>query len=80
MPALESVPERRSGERVFRDTRIRIATVFENLQAGAGTDDITGQYDVTREQNSIRTGICPPQSERATDSCWRGTHQAVTIS
>ena len=50
MPALESVPERRSGEWVFRDTRIRIATVFENLQAGASTHDITGQYDVTREQ------------------------------
>lgn len=41
MPALESVPERRSGEWVFPDTRLRIATVFENLQAGADTDDIT---------------------------------------
>ncbi|MGO9258471.1 MAG: DUF433 domain-containing protein [Bryobacteraceae bacterium] len=32
---MESVPGRRSGAWVFRDTRIPVATVFENLEAGA---------------------------------------------
>ena len=31
-PAVESVPDRRSGAWVFRDTRMPVATVFENLE------------------------------------------------
>jgi hypothetical protein len=34
-PAVESVPGRRSGAWVFKDTRMPVATVFENLEAGA---------------------------------------------
>jgi uncharacterized protein (DUF433 family) len=48
--AVESVPHRRSGERVFKDTRMPVATVFENLQLGASIQEIIDQYDVTREQ------------------------------
>jgi uncharacterized protein (DUF433 family) len=49
-PAAESVPERRSGAWVFRDTRMPVSTVFENLELGTPIDEIIEQYDVTREQ------------------------------
>jgi uncharacterized protein (DUF433 family) len=48
--AVESVPNRRSGAWVFRNTRMPVATVFENLELGATIDEIIEQYDVTREQ------------------------------
>ena len=49
-PAVESVPDRRSGAWVFRDTRMPVATIFENLEVGSNIDEIIEQYDVTREQ------------------------------
>jgi uncharacterized protein (DUF433 family) len=48
--AVESVPGRRSGAWVFRDTRMPVATVFENLEAGASIDEIVEQFHVTPEQ------------------------------
>ena len=48
--AVESVPDRRSGAWVFRDTRMPVATVFENLEMGTSIEEIIEQYDVTREQ------------------------------
>jgi uncharacterized protein (DUF433 family) len=48
--AVESVPGRRSGAWVFRDTRMPVATIFENLEVGASIEEIIEQYDVTREQ------------------------------
>jgi uncharacterized protein (DUF433 family) len=48
--AVESVPDRRSGAWVFRDTRMPVATVFENLEAGSSIDEIIEQFHVTREQ------------------------------
>ena len=49
-PAVESVADRRSGAWVFRDTRMPVSTVFENLELGTSIDEIIEQYDVTREQ------------------------------
>lgn len=49
-PAVESVPERMSGAWVFRGTRMPVATVFENLEAGATIDEILEWFDVSREQ------------------------------
>lgn len=49
-PAVESVPGRRSGAWVFEDTRMPVATVFENLEVGASIEEIIEQHDVTREQ------------------------------
>jgi uncharacterized protein (DUF433 family) len=40
----------RSGAWVFKDTRMPVATVFENLEVGSSIDEIIEQYDVTREQ------------------------------
>jgi uncharacterized protein (DUF433 family) len=49
-PAVESVADRRSGTWVFRDTRMPVATVFENLEAGSSIEEIIEQFHVTREQ------------------------------
>jgi uncharacterized protein (DUF433 family) len=49
-PAVESVPDRRGGAWVFRDTGMPVATVFENLGAGLSLEEITEQFQVTREQ------------------------------
>jgi uncharacterized protein (DUF433 family) len=49
-PAVESVPGRLSGAWVFRDTRMPVSAVFENLEAGATIDEIIDQFDITREQ------------------------------
>jgi uncharacterized protein (DUF433 family) len=49
-PAVESVPGRLGGAWVFRDTRLPVSAVFENLEAGASIDEIIEQFDVTREQ------------------------------
>ena len=49
-PAVESVPGRVSGAWVFKDTRMPVSTVFENLETGATIDEIAEWFDVTREQ------------------------------
>ena len=49
-PAVESVPGRRSGAWVFKNTRMPVATVFENLEAGSDIEEIIEQFHVTREQ------------------------------
>jgi len=48
--AVESVPGRRSGAWVFKDSRMPVATVFENLEAGSDIEEIIEQFHVTREQ------------------------------
>ncbi len=48
--AVESVPGKRSGAWVFKDTRMPVSTVFENLEAGATIDEIMEWFHVTREQ------------------------------
>jgi uncharacterized protein (DUF433 family) len=48
-PAVESIPGKRSGEWVFRDTRMPVATVFENLE-DMSVEEVMEQFDVTREQ------------------------------
>jgi uncharacterized protein (DUF433 family) len=49
-PAVESVPDRRSGAWVFKGARMPVATIFENLEAGSDIDEIIEQFHVTREQ------------------------------
>jgi uncharacterized protein (DUF433 family) len=49
-PAVESLADRRSGAWVFRDTRMPVATVFENLEAGSSMEEIIERFHVTREQ------------------------------
>ena len=54
-PDVESVPGKVSGAWVFRDTRMPVKLVFENLEDGMSLDEIIEQYDVTREQ--VKAGI-----------------------
>lgn len=50
-PAVESVPGKVSGAWVLGGTRMPVATIFENLEAGANIDDIVEWYDgLDREQ------------------------------
>lgn len=49
-PAVESVPGRLNGAWVFRDTRMPVSAVFENLEDGATVDEITEWYRVSKEQ------------------------------
>ncbi len=49
-PAVESVPGKVSGAWVLRDTRMPVATVFENLEAGMTVEEVMEEFDVTREQ------------------------------
>jgi len=48
-PAVESIPGKVSGAWVFRDTRMPVATVFENLE-DLSIEEVMEQFDVTREQ------------------------------
>ena len=49
-PAIESVPGRCSGAWVFKDTRLPVAIIFENLEAGSPIEEIMENYRVSREQ------------------------------
>jgi len=44
-PAVESIPGKVSGAWVLRGTRMPVATIFENLEAGANLDEILEWYD-----------------------------------
>ena len=49
-PAVESVPGKVSGAWVFKDTRMPVATVFDNLEAGLTVEEVIEEFSVTREQ------------------------------
>jgi uncharacterized protein (DUF433 family) len=49
-PGVESIPGKLSGALVFRNSRMPVKLVFENLEDGMTIDEIIEQYDVTREQ------------------------------
>ncbi len=57
-PAVESIPGKVSGAWVLRNTRMPVATILENLEAGANVDDILTWYDgLNREQVKAVIGI-----------------------
>lgn len=39
-PAVESVPDRRGGGWVFKDTRTPVSVVFDNLEVGATVAEV----------------------------------------
>ena len=49
-PAVESIPGKVSGAWVFKGTRMPVATVFENLEAGLTVEEVMEEFAVTREQ------------------------------
>jgi uncharacterized protein (DUF433 family) len=48
-PAVESIPDKVSGAWVFKDTRLPVATVIENLE-DLSVEEVMEQFDVTRAQ------------------------------
>ena len=74
-PAVESIRGKVSGAWVFRDTRLPVATVIENLE-DLSVEEVMEQFDVTREQiaavfdfvaQSLRTST-PAQSSAPVDA------------
>jgi uncharacterized protein (DUF433 family) len=49
-PAVESVPGKLSGAWVFRDTRIPVSAVFENLEDGLTIDQIVEMFEGLRRE------------------------------
>jgi len=49
-PAVESIPGKVSGAWVLKGTRMPVAIVFQNLEAGASVEEIMEWFDLTREQ------------------------------
>jgi uncharacterized protein (DUF433 family) len=48
--AVERIPGKVSGAWLFRDTRMPVSLMFENLEAGATIDEIVEWFHVDREQ------------------------------
>jgi uncharacterized protein (DUF433 family) len=44
-PAVESIPGKVSGAWVLKGTRMPVATLFENIAAGANIDDLLEWFD-----------------------------------
>ena len=49
-PAVKSIPGKRSGAWVFRDTRTPVSVVFDNLEVGATVKEIMDWFHLTHEQ------------------------------
>lgn len=49
-PAVESIPGKVSGAWVFKNTRMPVAAVFENLEAGLTVEEVMEEFSLTREQ------------------------------
>ncbi len=47
--AVESIPGKVSGAWVFKDTRMPVSIVFENLEAGATVEEIMEWFHLKRE-------------------------------
>lgn len=48
--AVESIPGKRSGAWVFRDTRTPVSVVFDNLEVGATISEIMEWFHLSQEQ------------------------------
>ena len=73
-PAVESIPGKRSGAWVFRDTRTPVSVVFDNLEVGASIGEIMEWFHLSREQvvaviefaaRSLDTPPVPPPPHEA---------------
>src|SRR5437764_4828690 len=60
-PAVESIAGKVTGAWVFKDTRMPVSLVFENLEAGATIDEIMEWFHLTRSRSP---------------SCWNSRREA----
>jgi uncharacterized protein (DUF433 family) len=49
-PAVESIPGKHSGAWVFRDSRLPVSVVFDNLEVGASISEIMEWFHLSHEQ------------------------------
>jgi uncharacterized protein (DUF433 family) len=49
-PAVESIPGKRTGAWVFRDTRTPVSVVFDNLEVGASINEIMEWFHLSHDQ------------------------------
>jgi uncharacterized protein (DUF433 family) len=49
-PPWKAIAGKVGGAWVFKDTRMPVSTVFENLESGSSIEEIMEWFDVTREQ------------------------------
>ena len=49
-PDVESFPGKVSGAWVFKDTRMPVSIVFENLESGASIEEISEWFHIPRER------------------------------
>jgi uncharacterized protein (DUF433 family) len=49
-PAVETIAGKVSGAWLFKDTRMPVEIVFQNLASGATIEEVMEWFDVTREQ------------------------------
>lgn len=54
--AVERIPGKMSGAWVLRGTRMSVATIFENLEAGASIDDIMEWFEGL-DRNQVKAVI-----------------------
>ncbi|HME10780.1 MAG TPA: DUF433 domain-containing protein [Bryobacteraceae bacterium] len=78
-PAVESIPGKVSGAWVFRDTRMPVSIVFENLESGASIEEIMEWFHVTREQivavlEFAARSLDPPARTEATEPPSQTSH------
>ncbi len=76
-PTVESVPGKVSGAWVFKDTRMPVSIMFENLEAGATIEEIMDWFHLTRQQivsvlefaaRSLDTPIPPRPAQQGTNA------------
>ena len=68
--AVESIPGKVSGAWVFRDTRLAVSVVFQNLEAGATVDEIVEWFDISKDEvieilQFVSRSVAVPPSARA---------------
>ena len=69
-PAVENIPGKVSGAWVFKDTRLPVATVIENLE-DLSIEEVMEQFDVTRGQITavlefVAQSLKPPPAQTPT--------------
>ena len=52
-PVVERTPRKVSGEWVFRDTRVPVKALFENLEDGATVDEFITWFPGVRRQQAV---------------------------
>lgn len=52
-PVVERTPQKVSGEWVFRDTRVPVKALFENIEDGATVDDFVVWFPGARREQAV---------------------------